>query len=203
MIDLYTFGTGNGRRAAILLEECGLPYTVHKVDLTKGEHRKPEFLRLNPLGVIPVIVDSEGPGGKPLTLSQSGAIAIYAAEKSGRFLPKDPVRRLMALQWLMHAVSDGALTVGTVFLTSLLPDKPASVIERFTGRLSGFFKAIDGHLAENEYLAGELSIADFALYTVVVTGKNLLKGQEFPNLDRWAGAIGARPGVAKGMKVPA
>jgi len=203
MIDLYTFGTGNGRRAAILLEECGLPYTVHKVDLTKGEHRKPEFLRLNPLGVIPVIVDSEGPGGKPLTLSQSGAIAIYAAEKSGRFLPKDPVRRLMALQWLMHAVSDGALTVGTVFLTSLLPDKPASVMERFTGRLAGFFKAIDGHLAENEYLAGELSIADFALYTVVASGKNLLPGQALPNLDRWAGAIGARPGVAKGMKVPA
>ncbi len=203
MIDLYTFGTSNGKRASVLLEECGLPYTAHKVDLTKGEHKRPEFLRINPLGVIPAIVDSEGPGGKPLTLSQSGAIAIYAAEKSGRFLPGDPVQRLLALQWLMHAVSDCALTVGTIFVTGMLPDKPASVIERFKGRLSAFFKAIDGHLAQNEYLAGELSIADFALYTVVVTGNTLLQGQTFANLERWAAAIGARPGVAEGMKVPA
>ena len=203
MIDLYTFGTGNGKRASVLLEECGLAYTVHKVDLTKGEHKRPEYLRINPAGVIPAIIDSEGPGGRPLTLTQSGAIAIYAAEKTGRFLPRDPVQRLLAIQWLMHAVSDCALTVGTIFVTGMLPDKPASVIGRFKERLTGFFKAIDAHLAHSEYLAAELSIADFALYTAVVSGKGILQWNDMPNLDRWAAAIGARPGVAKGMKVPA
>ena len=203
MIDLYTFGTGNGKRASVMLEECGLPYTAHKIDLTKGEHKKPEYLRINPAGVIPAIVDSEGPGGKPLTLSQSGAIALYAAEKSGKFLPRDPVRRILAIQWLMHSVSDCALSVGTIFVTGMLPDKPPSVIARFKERLSGFFRAIDSHLGQNEYLAGELSIADFALYTVVTTGKTLLEWKDFQNLDRWAATLGARPGVQKGMKVPA
>ncbi len=202
MIDLYTFGTGNGKRASIVLEECGLPYTAHRIDLTKGEHKKPEYLRINPAGVIPAIIDSEGPGGKPLTLAQSGAIAIYAAEKSGKFLPGDPVRRILAIQWLMHAVSDCALTVGTIFVTGMLPDKPPSVIAKFNGRLTGFFRAIDGHLGQNEYLAGELSIADFALYTAVATGKTLIEWNDFANLDRWAAALGARPEVQKGMKVP-
>lgn len=202
MIDLYTFATGNGKRASVMLEECGLPYTAHKIDLTKGEHKKPEYLRLNPAGVIPVIVDSEGPGGKPLTLSQSGAIALYAAEKSGKFLPRDPVRRILAIQWLMHSVSDCALTVGTIFVTGMLPDKPLSVIARFKERLAGFFRTIDSHLAQNEYLAGELSIADFALYTVATTGKTLLEWNDFHSLDRWAATLGARPGVQKGMKVP-
>ncbi len=202
MIDLYTFGTGNGRRASVLLEECGLPYTVHKVDLTKGEHKRPEYLRINPAGVIPAIVDAEGPGGKPLTLTQSGAIAIYAAEKTGRFLPKDPVQRMLTIQWLMHAVSDCALTVGTIFVSGMLPEKPVPVIELFKNRLTGFFKAIDGHLARNQYLASELSIADFALYTAVASGKGILQWNDMPNLDRWAAALAARPGVAKGMKVP-
>ncbi len=203
MIDLYTFGTGNGKRASVVLEECGLPYTVHKVDLTKGEHKRPEYLRINPAGVIPAIVDPEGPGGKPLTLTQSGAIAIYAAEKSGRFLPKDPAQRILAIQWLMHAVSDCALTVGAIFVTGMLPDKPASVIERFKERLRGFFTAIDGHLARNENLVSEITIADLALYTAVVSGKGILQWNDLPNLDRWSAAIGSRPGVAKGMKVPA
>jgi GST-like protein len=203
MIDLYTFGTGNGKRASVILEECGLPYTVHKVDLGKGEQKAADFLKLNPLGVIPVIVDPDGPGGKKVTISQSGAIAVYCAQKSGKYLPSDPVKRLKVMEWLMHAISDGAQTVGTVFQSSRLPEKPVKVIEYFNNRLMGFFKAIDGHLAGNEYLAGELSVADFALYTVVASGKTLVSTEGLKNLERWFAALSARPGVQKGMKVPA
>jgi len=202
MIDLYTFGTSNGKRASVALEECALPYTVHKVDLAKGEQQAPEFLRLNPLGVIPVIVDSDGPGGKPLVLSQSGAIALYAAEKSGRFLPKDPARRMKTIEWLMHAVSDAAGAVGTIVQGERMPEKPVAVLDRTKGRLSGFFKAIDAQLAAGEYLVGELTIADLALYPAIVSGKNFVAIAGFPNLGRWAAALGARPGVAKGMSVP-
>src|SRR5690349_4379298 len=106
MIDLYAAGTSNGMRARIALEECGLPYTLHKIDLTKGEHKTPSFLAMNPNGQIPVIVDKDGPGGKPLTLSQSTAILLYAAEKSGKFMPKDPAVRAAALQALMNASTD-------------------------------------------------------------------------------------------------
>jgi GST-like protein len=112
MIELYLAGTANGLRAAVALEECGLQYRPHAVDLAKNEQRNPEFLKINPAGLIPALVDPEGPGGKPLTLSQSGAIVLYAAEKSGRFLPRDAAQRAIALQWFMQAASDisGAAT---------------------------------------------------------------------------------------------
>ena len=93
MIDLYAAGTSNGMRARMALEECGLPYTFHRIDLTKGEHKTPQFLAMNPFGQIPVLVDSDGPGGKPVTLHQSTAILLYAAEKSGKHLPKDLAAR--------------------------------------------------------------------------------------------------------------
>ena len=103
MIDLYTASTSNGRRAAIILEECGLPYRVHQYDLMKGEHKNPEFAAIAPGGSIPVIVDSDGPGGMPFTLAQSCAILLYAAEKTGKFMPRNAANRALALQWLMQA----------------------------------------------------------------------------------------------------
>ena len=124
MIDFYTFATSNGQRAAILLEECALPYRMHWIDLMKGEQHAAEFLKVNPAGAIPVIVDADGPGGKPLTLSQSGAIVIYLAEKAGRFIPADAVRRLIALQWLLQATTDAARASSAIFLVStLVPEK--------------------------------------------------------------------------------
>src|SRR6187455_1063486 len=105
MIDFYTAQTSNGQRAAIMLEECGLAYKLHKVDLQGGEQRKPEFLAVNPDGAIPAIVDHDGPGGKRLALAQSAAIVLYLAEKTGRFLPGDAGRRAQALQWLMQATT--------------------------------------------------------------------------------------------------
>lgn len=106
MIDFYTAATSNGQRVAITLEETGLPYSVHKLDLPKGDQKKPEFLAINPAGMIPAIVDHDGPGGKPLSLAQSSAIVMYLAEKSGKLLPADAVRRAVARQWLMQACAD-------------------------------------------------------------------------------------------------
>jgi len=203
MIDLYLAGTANGLRAAVALEECELPYRAHAVDLAKGEQRTAEFLKLNPAGLIPVIVDSEGPGGKPFTLSQSGAILLYAAEKSGRFMPRDPAQRAIALQWVLQAASDIATSSNAVFVAeNLLPEKTAANLELFKKRLLTAFAACDRRLEANEYLAGELSVADLLLYPNFAVRKPLLdQAGGYPHLQRWGAAMGARPGVARGMKV--
>jgi len=203
MIELYFAPTSNGLRAAVVLEETGLPYRTHKVDLAKGEQRTPEFLKLNPAGLIPVIVDSDGPGGKPLTLSQSGAIILYAAEKSGKFLPKDAARRALAMQWTMQAASDIAGTSGTIFrMETSVPEKIAANTEYFKQRLLGFFAACDAQLAARQYLAEEFSVADIMLYPNFAARKALIdQAGGFVNLQRWGAAIGSRPGVQRGMKV--
>lgn len=204
MIDLYTAGTGNGFRAAIALAESGLPHRVHKIDLGKGEQKTAEFLRRNPAGAIPVMVDSEGPGGKPLTLAQSGAIVLYLAEKSGKFLPKDPARRAQALQWFMQATTDVGPSSGMIFLSgSALPDKSPANTAFFENRLIGFLRHCDRQLDGQDFLAGELSVADLALYPVVATRRALIdKGGNMPNLTRWAAAMASRAGVQSGMKLP-
>jgi GST-like protein len=203
MIELYFAPTANGLRAAVALEETGLPYRTHKVDLAKGDQRTPEFLKLNPAGLIPVIVDPDGAGGKPLTLSQSGAIILYAAEKSGKFLPKNPARRALAMQWMMQAASDIAGTSGTVFRMEMsVPEKNAANTDYFKQRLLGFFAVCDAQLAGREYLADEFSVADIMLYPNFSARKALIdQAGGFANLQRWGAAIGSRPGVQKGMKV--
>jgi GST-like protein len=203
MIDLSTAGTANGHRAAIALEESGLAYRVHKLNLQAGDQRKPEYLKINPAGAIPAIVDEDGPGGKPLTLAQSGAIVLYVAEKSGKFIPKDPARRLIALQWLMQACSDVAGNSGTIFQLSMVaPEKSATNVEFFEKRLVNALRVADHRLADREYLADEFSVADLALYPVVATRKPVIeKHGGLPNLAKWAERMVARPGVAKGMQV--
>ena len=202
MIELYTAQSSNGHRAAIVLEECGLAYRVHKVELMKGEQRAPEFLKLNPAGAIPVIVDPEGPGGVPITLAQSGAIAIYAAEKTGKFLPRDPARRALALQWLMYAVTDCASASMSVFFeTVLLPEKVPANLEFCEERLLRCFRVANGRLQDREWLADELSIADFGLYPLCAVRKPYIDGAgDMPHLTRWMGAISARETVAKAMR---
>ncbi|HSD55447.1 MAG TPA: glutathione S-transferase N-terminal domain-containing protein [Burkholderiales bacterium] len=203
MIDLYTAGTANGHRAAIALEESGLAYRAHKLNLQAGDQRKPEYLKINPAAAIPAIVDDEGPGGRPLALAQSGAIVLYVAEKSGKFIPKDPARRLAALQWLMQACSDVAGTSGTIFQLSMVaPEKSAANVEFFEKRLVNALRVADQRLADREYLADEFSIADLALYPVAATRRPVIeKHGGLPNLARWAEGMIARPGVAKGMQV--
>jgi GSH-dependent disulfide-bond oxidoreductase len=200
MIELYTFDTSNGRRAAVALAECGLPYRVHRVDLTKGEQKTPEFLAINPAGAIPVIVDPEGPGGKPITIAQSGAIEIYAAEKAGRFLPQDPARRALALQWVMFAVTDVApASMNVFFETTLLPDKSEANAGFANERLLRFFRVADGRLAGREWLVDELSIADLALYPVCALRRSMIETAGLSNLIRWMATLAARPAVATAM----
>ncbi len=204
MIDLYTSGTGNGFRAAIVLAESGLPHRVHKIDLTKGEQKTAEFLKRNPAGAIPVMVDGDGPDGKEVTVSQSGAIALYLAEKSGKFLPKDAARRARVWQWFMQATTDVAPSSGLVSMGGrTLPDKSPANTAFFENRLLGFLRLCDGQLAGQDFLAGELSVADFALYPVVATRLALVENSgEMTNLTRWAATMAARPGVQRGMKLP-
>jgi len=203
MIDLYTAGTANGHRAAIALEESGLAYRAHKLNLQAGDQRKPDYLKINPAAAIPAIVDDEGPGGKPLALAQSGAIVLYVAEKSGRFLPRDPARRAAAMQWLMHACSDVAGASGTIFQLSMAaPEKSAANVEFFEKRLVNALRVADGRLADREYLVDEISVADLALYPVVATRKPVIdKHGGLPHLAKWAERMASRPGIAKGMQV--
>ena len=203
MIDLFSAGTANGFRASVALEEAGLSYRVHKVDLAKGEQRGVEFLKLNPAGLIPVIVDRDGPGGKPITLSQSGAIILYIAEKTGKLLPKDPARRAVAMQWFMQGATDVAATSGAIFrLESSVPEKTPSSIDYFKQRLLGFFSVCDAQLAGRDYLANELSVADLMLYPNFALRKPLIdQASGFANLQRWGTAMASRPAVQKGMKV--
>jgi GST-like protein len=202
VIDLYTWQTSNGQRAAIMLDECGFPYRVHKVDLFKNEQQSPEFLKINPAGQIPAIVDPDGPGGRSLTLAQSAAISLYLAEKSGRFIPSNPVRRVLALQWFMFTLADMAPASANLFLLGVLaPEKSPANLEWLSTRMFRFFRLADAQLEGREWLADELSIADFALYPVVAVRKPQLDAAGgLANLQRWRAAIAERPGVAKAMK---
>ena len=204
MIDLYAAGTANGMRARIALEECGLAYTFHSVDLAKGEQKAPSFLTMNPNGQIPVIVDSDGPGGNPVTVSQSVAVLLYCAEKSGKFLPKDAVRRALVWQWFMQATTDVAPSSGLVSMGGrALPDKSPANTAFFENRLLGFLRLCDGQIGGQDFLAGEISVADFALYPVVATRLALVeKAAGMPNLTRWAATMASRPGVQRGMQLP-
>ena len=203
MIDFYTFATSNGQRVAIMLEECGLPYRVHWIDLTQGQQSAPDFLAVNPAGAIPVIVDAEGPGGKPFTLAQSGAIVIYLGEKTGKFIPADPVRRLAALQWLLQATTDVARASSAIFLVStLVPEKIPGNTAFFEQQCLRYLRSVDARLATRDYLADELSIADFALYPVYAVRKELVdRAGDLPHLARWGNALAARPAVARAMQL--
>jgi GST-like protein len=203
MIDLYAAGTSNGIRARIALEECGLAYNLHPIALEKGEHKTPQFLSMNPMGQIPVLVDREGPGGKPLTLSQSTAILLYAAEKAGKFLPKDAAQRPAMLQALMSASTDVTPTIGSVFGIVRGKDPHAPTADMFKGRLRGMFKVWDDLLGKQKYAAGEeVTVADFSLYAGYVRAKAAVAEtcEGFPHLERWAKEIGARPGVQRALK---
>jgi GST-like protein len=201
MIDLYTAQSSNGQRVAIMLEECGLPYTLHKLDLAAGDQRKPGFVAINPAGAIPAMVDGDGPGGEPFTIAQSGAILVYLAEKTGRFLPRDARRRAEAMQWLFQATTDTAASSMMIFvLSNLAPQKSDANLAFCEERVLRHFRVADARLAGREYLADELSIADFALYPLTAVRRPLIdRAGDLPHLVRWADAIGARPGVARAM----
>ena len=205
MIDLYTWGTPNGRKASIMLEECALPYNVHKINIREGEQFAPEYVRINPNGKIPSVVDPDGPDGKPISLMESGAILIYLADKTGKFLSRVPRERYQALEWLMFQMGGVGPMFGQVhhFVRSAKEQVPYAV-QRYIKEKDRLYAVLDKRLAESEYLAGDYSIADIATYPWVSRYEwHITKLEDHPNVKRWFDAIGARPAVQRGMAVPA
>ena len=191
-------------RARLALEECGLDYRWHPVDLTKGENRNPEFLKLNPNAQIPVIVDDAAAGGQRIVLSQSSAIMIYCAEKAGKFIPGDPVKRAATLEAYMSASTDITPMFGTVnnILRSKEPHLPTANL--FRSRLREYFKVWDAKLGSRKYAAGEeITIADFSLYAGYWRTQGALPDVVggLPKLERWAAEIAARPAVQRAVKL--
>ncbi len=206
MIDLYTWSTPNGRKASIMLEEVGLPYAVHPIDIGKGQQHEPEFVAINPNAKIPAIVDSEGPDGGPITVFESGAILIYLAEKTGRLLPAAPRSRYETLEWLMFQMGGVGPFFGQAHhFLRFAPEKVPYAIERYTKETRRLYGVLNARLGEAPYLAaGEYTIADIATYPWVARHEwQQVSLTEFPNVQRWFDELGRRPAVQKGMKVPA
>jgi GST-like protein len=205
MIALYTWSTPNGRKVSILLEELGLAYRVHPVDIGKGEQFRPDYLKINPNGKIPAIVDPEGPDGRPVAMMESGAILLYLAEKTGRLLPQSARGRCEVLQWLMFQMGGVGPFFGQVhhFLRAAKEPVPYA-IERYVRETRRLYGVLDARLSERDYLAGDYSIADIATYPWVARYEwHKTDLGDFPNVKRWFEAISARPAVQRGMNVPA
>jgi GSH-dependent disulfide-bond oxidoreductase len=205
MIDLYTWKTPNGRKVSIMLEECGLPYTTHEINIGKGEQFTPQFVAINPNSKIPAIVDRDGADGKPFALFESGAILVYLAAKAGRFLPASDRGKYIALEWLMFQMGGVGPIFGQVhhFLRSAPVPVPYA-IERYRKETERLYAVLNKHLASHEYLADEYSIADIATYPWVARFEwHQTNLADHPHVKRWFDTVGARPAVARGMAVPA
>ncbi|HYG86450.1 MAG TPA: glutathione S-transferase C-terminal domain-containing protein [Azospirillum sp.] len=203
MITLYTFPTPNGHKASILLEELGLSYRVHKLDMAAGENKQGDYLKISPIGKLPAILE-ELPGGVQRRLFGSGAILLHFAERTGRLLPQGEAKA-EALSWLMLGISDLGPTALDMFRFSVrAPEKIPYAIDLFKGELMRSYQALENRLAEVEYLAEEYSIADISCFPFIaaaaVAGGGLL--ERYPNIKRWHDAIAARPAVQRGMQVP-
>jgi GSH-dependent disulfide-bond oxidoreductase len=203
MIDLYTWTTPNGRKPAIMLEECGLEYSVHPVNIREQEQFKPEFVKICPNSKIPAIVDHDA------GVFESGAILVHLAEKAGKFLPAKDPGRAKVLEWLFWQMAN----VGPMFgqaghFVNAAPEKIPYAIDRYATESARLIKVLDNQLANSEYMAGAYSIADIATYPWVVDGFPAIKAVkpdvvgESANVARWLAAVGARPAVKKGMEVP-
>ncbi len=204
-IELYTWSTPNGRKASIALEEMGLDYSVHPINITKNEQFAPEFLKISPNNRIPAIVDPDGPDGAPISLFESGAILIYLAEKTGKFMPTDARARYTALQWLMWQMGGFGPMLGQAHhFRRFAKEEVPYAIERYTNETRRLYGVLDKRLNEAEYLAGaDYSIADIATYPWAARHEwHGIALEDFPAVKRWYDAVGARPAVEKGMAVP-
>lgn len=201
MIDLYTASTPNGWKASIALEELSLPYTVHRLSLSDGDQKKPEFLAINPNGRIPAIVDREA---GDFAVFESGAILVYLAEKAGALLPADPKGRSRVMQWLMFQMGGVGPMMGQANVFSrYAPETIPYAIERYRRESRRLFEVLDGQLGREEFLAGEYSIADIANWSWVSTHEwSGVSIEGLPHLARWLEAVGRRPAVERGRAVP-
>ncbi len=204
MIDLHYWPTPNGWKISIILEETGLPYRVIPVNIGRGDQFKPEFLAISPNNRMPAIVDHDPPGGgEPVSVFESGAILLYLADKSGKFLPTDLRGRYEVTQWLMWQMGGlGPMSGQAGHFRTYASDKLPYAIDRYTNEVNRLYGVMDRRLADRAYLAGEYSIADMACFPWVRAYDRL--GQDladFPNVKRWFEAIEARPAVARGVAV--
>lgn len=203
MIQLYTWGTPNGKKVSIMLEEIGIPYEVHAINIGQGDQFKPEYLAINPNNKIPSIIDPDGPDGKPFTLFESGAILMYLAEKSGKLCPADVRQRYTVIQWLMFQMGGVGPMFGQANYFYRLEEKVPFAIERFHKEALRLYGVLEKALGERAYLAGEYSIADIATYPWVWRHEmHHVKLEEFPHVKRWYDAISDRPAVKRGMEIP-
>ena len=203
MIELHTFNTPNGRKISVALEEMGLPYKVYIVDITKNQQFKPAFLAISPNNRIPAIIDTEGPGGTPISVFESGAILLYLAEKTGQFMPASLRERVPVLEWLMWQMGGFGPMPGQVhhFLT-VNGDDQRYGLERYTKETVRLYGVLDRRLALVEYVAGALSIADFAILGWAWRHeRHRVNLDDFPQVKRWYHALMARPGVQRGFAV--
>lgn len=203
MIDLYTWTTPNGRKISIALEEVGLDYTVNTINIRENEQFAPDFLKISPNNKIPAIIDHD----TGTSVFESGAVLIYLAEKSGKLLgPAGSEPRAKALEWLMWQVGGFGPMLGQLAHFAMYrDDKIPEAIERFSTEAGRLFKVLDTQLGKTEYVAGDYSIADIAIYPWSVSGLSAVEGmlgQSFENVTRWHGTMEARPAVAKGMLIP-
>ena len=203
-IDFYTWNTPNGRKISVALEEMQLPYTVHPVDITQGRQFEPGFLRISPNNRIPAIVDSEGPQGQPISVFESGAILLYLADKTGRFMPQDPRRRLAALEWLMWQMGGFGPMPGQVhhFLGVKDPQDQRYGLERYRKETLRLYGVMDRHLSAHDWFADEVSVADFAIVGWVWRHeRHQVDLRDFPAVQRWYEQMMARPAVSRGFSV--
>ncbi|MGH7820851.1 MAG: glutathione S-transferase N-terminal domain-containing protein [Candidatus Binatia bacterium] len=202
MIDLYYWPTPNGWKITIFLEEAALPYRVVPVNIGKGEQFAPEFLRISPNNRMPAIVDPDGPEGVPISVFESGAILLYLAEKTGRFLPRDVRGRYETIQWLMFQMGG----VGPMFgqashFLRYAPEKIPYAVDRYTNETKRLCRVVDRRVADREFVAGDYSIADMAIFPWVHALAKQVALEETPHLSAWVERLRARPAVARGLAV--
>ena len=200
MIDLYTWTTPNGRKANIMLEEIGLPYTVHAIDISKDEQFAPEFLKISPNNRIPAIVDRDN----GMSLMESGAILIYLADKTGKLLPKSGMERYKVIEWLMWQMGGPGPMLGQVHhFVKYNPGKAPYAEERYLKEAARLYKVLNTQLGLHEYVAGEYSIADIAIWPWISRFEwQTINLNDYPNVKRWYLEIAKRPAVQRGYKVP-
>ncbi len=206
MIDFYGYGTSNGHKVALMLEETGLPYRFHYADMAKGAHQSADYLKINPIGKIPAIVDHDGPGGKPLSVFETQVIAQYLAEKSGKLLPKGLLARTVASEWATHITANlGPAFSAQFYMTQRLKGDNTTALEYYVGQIHRCLKPIEARLGELPYLAGaDYSYVDVLLYPMmVVSGPHLANGglDPYPNIQAWMKKVGERPAIQRGMAV--
>ena len=204
MIEVYSWATPNGHKVHIMLEECGLPYRVHPVDIGAGQQFEPDFLAISPNNKIPAIKDSDGPDGQPMSLFESGAILLYLAGKTGRFLPNSTRGRYEVLQWLMFQMGGVGPMLGQAHHFRIYaPEKIDYAVDRYTNEAKRLYGVMDKQLAKQKYIAGgEYSIADMAIFPWLRSWKNQgIDWNDYPHLKGWFDEISARPAVQRGVEV--